>query len=142
MKDLTRHYGNLKADERLKVAIDAMARRDWLEVERLGETCPKIKYVAQRDLAYTGKFTELQTIALIHAAVFWKCRGSMVAAMLMQDAGAYSRRYAELLAMIEAFDRFCEQAGFEAETVMLAFGLVLDLDIIDGQKESLSLTKR
>lgn len=131
MNDITKLYSHLTAPERLKITVDAMSRGDWVEAGRLGDTCPKFVYVAQRDLAYTGKFLNLQSIALLHAAFFWKCRGAMLAAMLTLDDGAYSCRYAELMAQVEAFERFCEFAGLDAETVLQAFGLSLDRNLID-----------
>ena len=39
--ELSKHYDTLTAPERLKVALDAMARGDWDEARKLGETCPK-----------------------------------------------------------------------------------------------------
>ncbi len=70
MIDLTKHYATLTADERLKLHVEAAARGDWQEAERLGETCPRYQYVPQRDLAYTGKYVNLQSIVLFHAAFF------------------------------------------------------------------------
>ena len=117
MKDLTKHYGTLTAPERLKVALDAMGRADWDEVRKLGETCPKIAYQPQRDLAYTSKFQSLQTIALLHAVSFYQLANEM--------------RLGELIAMVEAWKRFCDYVGFDPETVLKAFGLKLETSWLD-----------
>lgn len=132
MKDLSKHYGTLTADERLKVAFDAMARGDWQEARTLGETCPKVQYVAQRDMAFTGKFGDLQLIAFIHAVFFWKNQYSVMTAMAAHDMTACTRCCIQLASQVEAFDRFCEHAGYKAETVLLACGLVLDRDTLDN----------
>ena len=39
---------------------------------------------------------------------------------------AYKRRRAELMALIEAWQRFCAYAGFNPDTVTRAFGLELE----------------
>ncbi len=126
MKDITRHYGNLKADERLKVVIDAMSRGDWLEVGRLGDTCPKIVYMAQRDIAFTEKYLNLQTVVYFHAVFFWKMQHLMLAAILTKNEDVLLQAGENLLAMQEAWTRFCAYAGFDADTLLLAFGFTLD----------------
>ncbi len=126
MKDITRHYGNLKADERLKVAVDAMSRGDWEEVRRLGDTCPKIAYVAQRDLAFTGKYSALNTVVLFHAAFFWKYQSAMFSTSETNDDAVLLQAVENLLVMQEAWTRFCTYAGFDADTVLRAFGFTLD----------------
>ena len=131
MKDLSKHYGNLKSDERLKAALDAMARGDWEEAGTLSEACPKVQYVAQRDLAYTGKFMALQAMALLHAASFYQTRGAIIAALFTRDKRAYSLRRAELMTQVKAWQRFCDYAGFESDTVLKAFGLTLDTALMN-----------
>ena len=131
MIDLSKHYDTLTAPERLKVALDAMARGDWEEVRKLGETCPKITYQPQRDLAFTDKYQSLQTMALLHAVSFYQIRGAMIAALYTGDTLAYSLRHAEMMAYIEAWQRFCEYAGLEPETVLKAFGLKLETSWLD-----------
>lgn len=131
MKDLSKHYGTLTAHERLALSLEAAARGDWQEAEILGETCPKFQYAPQRDLAYTGKHQTLMTMALLHAAMFYKARGAMLAAWAVlhidpEAKSAYPLRHAELIAHVRAWAQFCEYAGLEPETVMRAFGFELD----------------
>ena len=126
MKNLTKHYGILTPDERLKAALDAMARGDWQEAGTFGATCPKVQYAAQRDLSFTGKFQSLQVMTLLHAVSFNQALYSIVVAMYTQDTRAYSLRYAELMAFTGAWKRFCDYAGFDPDTVLRAFGLELD----------------
>jgi len=133
MIKLSQHYDTLTAPERLTLAIDAMGRGDHFEANLLGETCPKIQYKAQRDLAYTRKYDDLQTLTLLHAAIFYEVRGAMLAAWMlyhfMPDGNrrsAYARRRAELMAHIAAWKRFCDYAGFDPDTTPKAFGFTLD----------------
>lgn len=133
MIKLSKHYDTLTAPERLILVMDAMARGDYSEANLLGETCPKVQYKPQRDLAYTSKYQDLQTIVLLHAAIFYEVRGAMLAAWMlyhfMPDGNrqsAYARRRAELMAHIAAWKRFCDYAGFDPDTTLKAFGLKLD----------------
>lgn len=133
MIKLSKHYDTLTAPERLILAIDAMARGDQYEANLLGETCPKFQYKEQRDLAYTGKYQDLQTMALLHAAIFYEVRGAMLAAMMLNHfmpdgnmQSAYRRRRAELMAYIAAWKRFCDYAGFDPDATLKAFGFTLD----------------
>ena len=126
MTDSTKHYATLTADERLKLHVEAAARGDWQEAERLGETCPKIKYAAQRDMAYTRKYQDLQTIVLFHLAHFYQYRGAMIAALALNrfrpDAerkATYLARRAEFFALVEGWKRFCAYAGFEPDSACL-----------------------
>ncbi len=133
MIKLSKHYDILTAPERLGLAIDAMARGDQYEANLLGETCPKFQYKEQRDLAYTGKYHDLQTMALLHGAMFYEVRGAMLTAMLLNHfmpngntQATYERRCAELMAVIAAWQRFCDYAGLDPDTTLKAFGLTLD----------------
>ncbi len=122
MRDITRHYGNLTADERLKVVIDAFARGDWEEVEKLRDTCPKVQYVAQLDFAYTGKYSKLQTMVLFHVIFFWSNQSAMFAT---KNDDVLVQSVENLFVIQEAWTRFCTHAGFDADTVLMAFGFPL-----------------
>jgi len=133
MNNISKHYDTLTAPERLILVIDAIARDDQQEAKLLGETCPKFLYKEQRDLAFTGKYQDLQAMALLHAAMFYKAQGAMMAAMALNHfmpnrntQSAYERRRAELMAYITAWKRFCDYAGFDPDTTLMAFSLTLD----------------
>ena len=117
MIDISKHYGTLTAPERLKLSIEAMARGDWDEAGKLGGSCPKIAYQPQRDMAFTGKYQSLQVMALLHAVNFYQLTCEM--------------RHSELIATVEAWQRFCEYAGFDPETTLKAFGLKLETSWLD-----------
>jgi|GEM_PF-5642310 len=146
MKDLSKHYGTLNAHERLLLSLEATARQDWQEAETLAETCPKFQYLPQRDLAFTGKHETLMTLALLHAALFYKARGAMVAAWALgyidpEARTAYPLRRMELKAQVTAWERFCNHAGLDPVIVMQAFGFELDPLLDDFPETGIDPTK-
>lgn len=130
MINVSKHYDTLTAPERLILAVGALGRGDQQEAARLADACPKFSYNEQRDLAFTGRYQVLQTIALLHAASFYEVRGAMLAAaILMLDGGAkaiYAQRRAELIAHIAAWQRFCDYVGLDPVSTMKAFGFTLN----------------
>lgn len=60
---LARQYDQLTTRERMRLVVEAQARRDKGEVERLWQTCPRKTY-SQVDAAFEGAYESLQTIAL------------------------------------------------------------------------------
>ena len=126
MSDISKHYGSLSPVERLQAAIDAMGRGDWDEAKTLSDACPKVQYVAQRDMAYTSKFQSLQTLSLLHALSFWQGFNALMATMRTGDARTYAMQHGELMAFIGAWKRFCAYVGFDSDAVLKAFGLQLD----------------
>jgi hypothetical protein len=138
MINLAKHYHTLTASERLQLSIDAMARQDYEELAKLGETCPRYTYQSQREIAYTSKYLNLQSMALLHAAYFWQYRGTMLLAYTLhlfaptrERLADYKHRRADLLALIEAWRRVCNYAGFDPDSVTLAFGLELESKLDD-----------
>lgn len=64
-----KHYQQFTPQERVNLAISAMARNDSKEVERLWDTCPTYHY-RTRDLEYKARF---MAITLISTVFFEKC---------------------------------------------------------------------
>ncbi|MDB5328918.1 MAG: hypothetical protein JWP03_69 [Phycisphaerales bacterium] len=58
----SRHYGTLTAHERFALLVEAMARRDDREADRLGDTCPRRTYRAE-DQAFRERMRLASTIA-------------------------------------------------------------------------------
>jgi hypothetical protein len=58
----SRHYGSLTAHERFALLVEAMARRDDREADRLGDTCPRLTYRAE-DQAFRERMRLASTIA-------------------------------------------------------------------------------
>ena len=125
MIDLAKHYHTLTASERLQLSIDAMARQDYEELGKLGETCPRYTYQSQREIAYTSKYLNLQSMALLLAYTLH------LFAPTRERLADYKHRRADLLALIEAWRRVCNYAGFDPDSVTLAFGLELESKLDD-----------
>ncbi|MCW2892951.1 MAG: hypothetical protein JWO75_2440 [Actinomycetia bacterium] len=93
----SRHYGTLIAHERFALTVEAMARRDDREADRLGDTCPRCTYRAE-DQSFRERMRLAHTIA-----------GRVC---LNMRAG---------LAQIRMAKVFCEQAGnFAGPSVRVA----------------------
>jgi hypothetical protein len=58
----SRHYGSFTAHERFALLVEAMARRDDREADRLGDTCPRLTYRAE-DQAFRERMRLASTIA-------------------------------------------------------------------------------
>ena len=54
MKDIAKQYPLITADERFRLFVEAMGRKDDQELDRLEATCPRKHYSAQ-DYEYTRK---------------------------------------------------------------------------------------
>jgi hypothetical protein len=57
-----RHYGTLTAHERFALLVEAMARRDDREADRLGDSCPRLTYRVE-DQAFRERMRLAHTIA-------------------------------------------------------------------------------
>ena len=66
MKDLSRHYEQLTADERFRLWVEAMGRKDGQELDRLEATCPRRRYDAE-DYDYTRRKRRFTVHALTSA---------------------------------------------------------------------------
>src|SRR5688500_5820137 len=63
---MTKVYEQLTPVERFRLAIEAMSRRDWLEVDRLEDTCPRRTYRCE-DAEFRDRMRRVHLIALYHA---------------------------------------------------------------------------
>lgn len=66
MKDVTRYYPLLTEDERFRLFVEAMGRKDEQELDRLEATCPRRTYSAQEH-EYTRKKMFFAILALTSA---------------------------------------------------------------------------
>lgn len=123
MKDtLAAHYPKLNPTERLALAIQAQARGDEAETIRLRDTCPKVQYVAQIDLAYVRKADVLQTLALVHSTRFFYLAMQYFSAL---NVGNYQRSTERLKAFkscVESWSTFCDEIGQDPDQVQNVSG--------------------
>src|SRR4051812_22744984 len=61
---ITRHYGALTASERFALTIEAMARGDEKDADRLEETCPRFTY-SHADAEFQDRLRRSYLIALL-----------------------------------------------------------------------------
>lgn len=131
MSKLTTMYEKLTTGERLSAFIDAAARRDGEEMDRLNDTCPRKSY-RMEDFEYTRrKHWAILFASAVHgdAARIGLAACFGLGLTLAEDADMVEkgekllcnsvRRYKAKMA---AFDRFCEQAGLSAEAMRKAIG--------------------
>lgn len=109
MKDtLTAHYHKLSPIERLSLATQAQTRGDTEELNRLRETCPRIQYAPQIDIAYAKKYNTLVTCALIHVGRLYRAMALWLLAQ-PDDTEALEARLGEINAVIGAWQAFCNE---------------------------------
>jgi hypothetical protein len=102
MKDLSKHYEQWTADERFRLFVEAMGRKDERELDRLEATCPRRRYDAQ-EYEYTRKKMLFTVLAL--ASVVQKLRIELLAST----------------ALVAAFAIDAEAHGESAQTAIDAF---------------------
>jgi hypothetical protein len=130
MSGLAKLYPSLTANERFRLWVEAMKRKDEQELDRLEATCPRRRYDAQ-DYEYTRKKTHFMVLALATALRnqsldLLSCIG--LVALLALDADAELEREEDaakllqtLLQMRQArrdgWLRFCDRIGADADAM-------------------------
>lgn len=123
MKDtLTAHYPKLTPTERLSLAIQAISRGDDDETIRLRETCPKVQYVAQIDLAYVLACDKLQTLALVHSTRFFYLAMQYFSVVNVGNYQRSTERLKALKSCVEAWSMFCDEIGQDPDQVQSVSG--------------------
>jgi hypothetical protein len=133
---LARLYDRLTPDERLCAFVDALARKDDQELDRLNETCPRKTYVCD-DWAYRGRLRDLWILAMSHALDIQRLGQTILVlcAMCMNaetkgDESAHEdlsekleRLGGRLLAHLKAWRQFCAELGLDGDRALVAFQL-------------------
>ena len=88
MKDIAKQYPLLTADERFRLFVEAMGRKDEQELDRLEATCPRRIYSAQ-EYEYARRKMHFTVLALTSAIE--KLRVDLLASNAL-GAGARARR--------------------------------------------------
>jgi hypothetical protein len=137
MKDLARLYDTFTPIERVRLFIEAAARRDIAELDRLNNTCPRHTYRTE-DWEYSRHKIVLYDLALAHLVD----RGrfellacfALTVIMATEVDGKTAEQNLEAVSMftdaltayrakIEAWQRFCQKIAIKPETAEQAFGL-------------------
>jgi hypothetical protein len=134
VKDIAKQYSMLTADERFRLFVEAMGRKDEQELDRLEATCPRRNYSAQ-EYEYTRRKMFFTVLALTSAVE--KLRVDLLASnalglALASDDDANDESAAKAL---EAFRklmclrqgkragwvRFCRQIGTNPDALTAPF---------------------
>ncbi|MBZ0145042.1 MAG: hypothetical protein K8F56_15830 [Rhodocyclaceae bacterium] len=131
MSKLTTMYEKLTPDERVSAFIDAAARRDGDEMDRLNDTCPRKTYTME-DWRYVQRKNKafMLTTALYGDAArlgFAACFGLGLTfaeddEMAEKGEKVLSNSVRRYKAKMAAFGRFCDQAGLTADALRKAIG--------------------
>jgi hypothetical protein len=157
MKELTHLYGQLNAKERFGVAVQALARGDMNELDRLIDTCPQKTY-RMGDLAFFTRLRELLTIALMARveilSTSYKALGMLSVLLALESgeegeegeeakgAAVAEESYLRLSAMTKgkraAWTDFCNGLGLDGDEVMRAFHFQKDDELLTELWDGLS----
>lgn len=133
MNPLTRLYDRLTPEERMRAFIEALARRDEQELDRLNETCPRKTYVCD-DWAYRGRLRDLWILAMSHALDIQRLGQSILVLAMCLNAETKGDESADedlsekverlggrILAHLEAWRQFCADLGLDGDRALVAF---------------------
>jgi hypothetical protein len=114
----------------MRAFVEAVARRDNDELDRLNDTCPRFNYTCEdADFVRMRMNTWLITL-IVHqeASYYAEIAGAAMTLLMGYDGGRVGeveevvlwavRRYRETY---RGFDLFCEYLGVSAETMRLAY---------------------
>lgn len=151
MKNLDKMYSKLTTEERLRAFIEAAARRDADEADRLNDTCPRHVYETEDQAYIRAKFNVLILTYTTHLDAARHAELAVFAmAILMfgqpehhekveRSLNAFIRRYRTKQ---EGFARFCATLGIDPETLRSAMGCQVGpmttraLEITEGCEEA------
>jgi hypothetical protein len=136
VKDISKQYALLTADERFRFFVAAMGRQDEQELDRLENSCPRKTYTGQ-DYAYTQR--KMFFIVLSFATAVTKlrndlaCLWALVAALAMdeeddEDSANQDKAldvFRQLMRLRDAkrngWVGFCEQIGADPDAIVAPF---------------------
>ncbi len=131
MKMPTKIYERLTPNERFLAFVEAAARRDEEELDRLNVTCPKKTYQIE-DPAYFLPKTNAMLITLIaHVDAAWHAElASFSMALLILGSGKHEEKAVDSLGVfvrryrtqMDGFANFCEKIGVNPVSLRQAAG--------------------
>ena len=152
MKDLSRHYEQLTADERFRLWVEAMGRKDGQELDRLEATCPRRRYDAQDD-DYTRRKRRFTVHALMSALqrlqIDLLASTALVVALANDDSGndSTSDKAIEAFRLFmrlrqgkrDGWLRFCDRIGVDPDAMTAPFLEYVDLAMCIAEAISAAL---
>lgn len=127
MKNLTRLYDQLTADERFSAFMAAASRMDTEEMDVLNDTCPRMTYTMD-DWDYTRKKVKYFDCWMLMQLRFSKITGAMAALALLAAYGDDEQTEKSMVTARElvtlyralnvAWQRFSESVGISGEIGM------------------------
>jgi hypothetical protein len=129
VKDISKQYQHLTADERFRLFVQAMGRKDEQELDRLDNTCPRKTYT-QQDWAYTNMKMTFIVYALTSALE--AVRTDLLAAIAMGLSLAVDDDDSEKAdSIMDAFKKIMQTSlGKKAGWVLFCEGLGVDPEAI------------
>lgn len=138
MKDVSKLYDTITPKERLVLTVEAQARGDTEDSDRLMKSCPRKRYT-MNDANFSMAFSRLRTFALISLTNSYQALAKANLAIGVVVSGRdemwalYAFHKVSQLSFQEAWKRFCDSIGLDGDKVFAAFGL----DVADLQRTPL-----
>lgn len=133
-------YDQFTADERIKLSIAALARRDEVEIKKLISSCPKKNYLIT-DSDYSDKMVAFEKICDFYLCISQRCiymRDKCLLTILLLECNTSIAKYEEKILKLEeirennvielnslylALCKFCEVNNFNIDYVIQYTGL-------------------
>lgn len=134
MTAITNLYDRLTPMERLSAFVEAAARKDLPELDRLNDTCPRKSYVMD-DLAYTDGKRQLWLLAAMVQIQVDRFGFGAIAALMKLAHGSPSdpdrestldaacNLLARMKGCLDGWGEFCAEVGLDGDVAFNAFGL-------------------
>ena len=131
MKMPTKIYERLTPNERFLAFVEAAARRDEEELDRLNVTCPMKTYQIEDPAYFIPKINAMLITVIAHLDAAWHSElASFSMALLILGSGKHEERAVDSLGVfvrryrthMDGFAKFCDAIGVNAENLRQAAG--------------------
>jgi len=142
VKDIAKQYPQLTADERFRLFVEAMGRKDEQELDRLEATCPRKHYTAQEDRYVRKKmrFTVFAFASALEAARMETFAMLALVVMLAandDDGDEHAETYAKAIDVFKqlmrlrqgkrsGWLRFCRRLGVTPDAMTAPFRINME----------------
>ena len=131
MKMPTKIYERLTPNERFLAFVEAAARRDEEELDRLNVTCPMKTYQIEDPAYFIPKINAMLITLIAHLDAAWHSElASFSMALLILGSGKHEERAVDSLGVfvrryrthMDGFAKFCDAIGVNPESLRQAAG--------------------